>query len=459
MSRSAFDPIILLDFGASRVKGVVWSCEERVVVASCERPSVVLSRGIDGSVEGDPESYWAIFEEVVRSLRCASPSAVDIWICSEMHGFLLADSQTREPLTRYVSWQDERANFLFSDYSSEAINIFSDRLLEQTGLKLRHGLPVVGLKAKLMTADATKPPLFLNLVEWLIVRGGSLTVRSHPTLAAGSGMLSLSEFSLDRKLLQLVQVDAEQFIVPPLQDEGAPIGEIVVDSTQLRLWGGVGDLQAAIFGMGFPNVATVFINIGTGSQVGVARESPVTTEERRLLVDGGIANVITHIPSGRALNLYAELIDGCCAAGGGRPIFWSTFCSLSADEVLSSTLTCELATFESAWRFSTGGAIHGIREGHVSHRALIASVARSWLEQYAIAVSQLCVGSAPDSFVLGGGLSRRATFIRQVLEHLTAMRCITKIFETGEETLDGLLALATQVRSRLTNVPGVASRC
>jgi hypothetical protein len=206
--------------------------------------------------------------------------------------------------------------------------------------------------------------------------------------------------------------------------------------------GALGDLQAAVYGAGFPREASMIINLGTGSQVLRQSDRLPAGVESRPGPDGGQFGAITHIPSGRALNVFAGFLDGCAQAGGGQPFFWQRFAALTTEQVLAAPASVDLKVFEAAWRYQDGGAIAAIHEGRFGVDQMLAALAHSWLAQYADAIRILDPDQEEASFLLAGGLSRRAGFILPVLEALTGRTGIAASSATGEETLDGLLALA-----------------
>ncbi len=64
------------------------------------------------------------------------------------------------------------------------------------------------------------------------------------------------------------------------------------------------------------------------------------------------------------------------------------------------------------------------------------------LTQYATVMELIDLDRALDNFLISGGLSSRAGFILPVLEELTGRKGVMTTTITGEETLDGLLALS-----------------
>lgn len=441
------DAVILVDFGASRVKALLWSFKRECVIARTECPAPKLIRGPHGEAEGDPEDYWQALVSTAGRLVDLDASVRDIWLCAEMHGFLLATADTYQPITRYISWQDQRAVFAGSQTHKSKLDelkdIFAGMFQGETGLRLRAGLPIVTLASIHNEVNLHRNLRFLTLTDWLLLRGGEHAPHCHPTMAAGTGFYSLVSGGWSEQLSSLAGIPFGSIVMPALRGgETLPIGSIRLGSRVLRVWGGLGDMQAAAIGAGFPKNSSVFINLGTGSQVLAASQPMSLNTERRLCVGNVIANGITHIPAGRALNTFASFIDECSFIGGGQPLFWAHFGNLRADEVLASSPSIDLNIFSSAWQFTSGGSIKAILEQKLTLTWFLKSLAISWLTQYKQALDTITSDPLDSTFLVGGGLSRRAAFAPIVLENLLSKNLVQSTLRTGEESLEGLLNLA-----------------
>jgi sugar (pentulose or hexulose) kinase len=438
------DTVLLVDFGASRIKAVLWSLIQSRILGTRECPSPVLQRGQQGEAVGDPEQYWQALEATAGLLAELDDSVQDLWICAEMHGFMLADPVSAKPVTPYISWQDQRACYRAGKGLSKLEELqqsIAPLLYSEGGMRLRPGLPIANLAC--MGHELADSSQFLTLVDWLLLRGGESAPCCHVTMAAGTGLYSLADKNWSDILMGQAGITSLNLRMPPVNhDVSSPIGKITLKRRSLRVWGGLGDLQAAAHGMGFPNKAPVLVNLGTGSQVMVAAQSPISDVELRICAEGQLAHAITHIPSGRALNTFASLIDDCAHIGGGLPFFWRVFSSLNAQQVLDADSCVDLNTFSSSWRYEDGGKISRITEGKFTSVSFISALAKSWLTQYAQALGTMAKSTSGAHFLLGGGLSRRAAFIPLVLESMLASKSIEVPLRTGEETLDGLLSLA-----------------
>ena len=161
-------------------------------------------------------------------------------------------------------------------------------------------------------------------------------------------------------------------------------------------------------------------------------------------MQGDVFSAITHIPSGRGLNVFAQFIDQCASLGGGDAIFWKIFNELDVEEILNSKLTIDLNVFEASWRYLDGGTITQINESNFTPRKFIAGLVKAWLTQYANAMDLIDPIGQIENFLVSGGLSRRGSFVLPVLERLSNRKGTLVVTTTGEETLDGLLELALE---------------
>lgn len=458
---------LLVDFGASRIKAVLVDLPSSVVInhRECPSPSSLLQKNESGTCEFDLNQYWIALEQTAGALleQYEGEKIERLWICSEMHGFILADELGKE-LTGYISWKDERA---LSD-STIAQGKDTTYLLmretfkdfyKQSGMVLKSGLPIVTLSSGLN--KKTIPQIknrkigsklqLLTLVDWLMIRGGDPKPLSNETLSAGTGLYDIHRKQWSQDLLVRIGA-AEQILLPRLAKSCSEVlGRITLSGRQLSVCGGVGDLQAALYGAGFPNVAPAIINLGTGSQVAI--KAPIFENnpqgELRPLVDGTLAQVITHIPSGRALNVFKEFMDSIAQLSGGASLFWKLWETLSVNDICNAQGITNLNVFAAAWKRASGTDSHGwigLDENFSSPRDVIADIAKAWLMQYVQALEILDPTFQIKQVLVSGGLARRGNFVLEALRKLDVHRGyeFSRVI-TGEETLDGLLKLAKAV--------------
>lgn len=441
--------VLLADFGASRVKVALWCLETQRVLAAAECPSPEGRCDSQGRFEIQPEKYWLALEEATAKLLAdrANYEIKHLCFCTEMHGFLL-DNGAGVPVTSYISWRDQRARRDHCVVGASSLvslqQCHGEFFRTRTGMHLKMGLPWI--TAASMACHDEWPegtPRLLTLADWLLVRGGCPSPRTHPTLAAGTGFFDLTSGKWSHELARFAGLGPDEIQFTELADNSY-LGDLQLNGHLLSVWGGLGDFQAALTGAGFPNKYQTVINLGTGSQVATVGGGDINANfEVRPGALGGIFRAITHIPSGRALSAVADLMDGCAVTGGGRPFFWETWATLTGDEVISSPLTADLNMFDAAWKYrgERSGWLQ-LREGNLQPRAVIASVAKAWVMQYVEAFAQLGLSKTchDQKICIAGGLSRRSFFLSDVLLKEFGLEVSSAPCGEGEETFVGLAA-------------------
>ena len=409
---------LMVDFGASRIKAALWSPKTRRIIARADRAAPLGRLDPQGRFEIDPERYWELLNACVQDLRTEAPDSrfESMWICTEMHGFLLDDGRGN-PLTGYISWRDQRVGRMPEGLSGLFGRLppdTADRFRSITGMRVRSGLPWVVLTGMRMTGECPAGRVrLLTLADWILVRGGCREPRSHPTLAAGTGFYDLSGSCWSREMQELSGVPPAALRFPELAPD-VELGRIELGGERLSVYGGFGDLQAALAGSGFPEQESAVVNLGTGSQVAcLGEDEPGAVFEMRRSIGGTLFRAITHIPSGRAIAVVADIVDSCSRKGGGRPVFWELWQGLRSEAVRKASLAVDLNLFEAAWQYQ--GAASGwlrLREGYRYPDDMIAAVARAWAEQYAKALGLLGYRRG-GRVVLAGGLAGKSPFLRE----------------------------------------------
>ena len=238
---------ILVDFGASRIKSVLINTDTNTVIDSCSEVSPSSQHQIIDSIFEVPAiHYWNVFESAISSLiaKHGVPSA--IYICAEMHGFVL--TKDSEPLTGYISWKDQRVKI-------QQVEQYAEQFFNTTGMKLRPGLP-----------------------------------------------FTTSQWSTD--LIKLFNQDTQFNEITT--DVTECLGSVVISRHSIPVYAGIGDLQSAMYGAGLGTDVNAVLNLGTGSQVACKYRAGT---EVRPDITGDLISVITHIPCGRALNVLAKFVN------------------------------------------------------------------------------------------------------------------------------------------------------
>ena len=123
----------------------------------------------------------------------------------------------------------------------------------------------------------------------------------------------------------------------------------------LSVYSGIGDNQCAIFGS-YLNDKDVIINMGTGSQIAKIDELNTNAKmEQRPYFDNKNLSIITHIPSGRALNCFIGFINDCFSYANSKLSAWNLLEEITIKDIMESSIEFDLNVFESSYKFLTGG--------------------------------------------------------------------------------------------------------
>ena len=449
---------ILLDFGASRIKAALWNPIIGIVdfIDAPSPSSKPISN--NGNHEMPAEDYWSALEATAGLLiaKHGNYNFFGIFICSEMHG-IIACNKNYKPLTGYISWKDERARNVvdalgFTTY--QRFEMEAGNFQNLTGMRLRAGLPILTLSCdckKLL--NKSKNLRFLTLVDWILVRGGCKDFKVNPTMAAATGFYDIHKREWSNKLKNIAGFVGDEVIFNELSENLLePIGRINLAGVTLSVFGGIGDFQAVMYGSKFSIDFDGLVNLGTGSQVAInyrGNNKSTFLSDIRIDVLNEMVEVITHIPSGRALSGFAYLVDDIAGSSGGVDIFWRQWSSLDCCDVINPKIKADLNIFEASWKKSSESGWVSVGEA-TSLNELVAGIANSWAHQYVQALNEIDINCNAINIAICGGLSRKSKFMAKVLNEIDPRRKYIEVTTvTGEETLDGLMYLACQIINRI----------
>ncbi len=439
------DTVALVDCGTSRIKGALLESKGDRPGQFAEAPAPAPTWGSRGECELDPGAIATAVRGVIETL-CqlgARPPAA-IYLCTEMHGFVVADEELR-PRTPYIGWRDTRAAVPDEGGRRRLAELeqrIGARFRVVTGMRLRAGLPAANLAC--LEAAGSLPDRFtlLTLADWIAASLGQWNRCSHVTMAASTGLLDISARRWSDELLEAVGIPRRRVFLAGITDgEKLPIGSARMQHGATPLFAGAGDLQCAVLGAGVPEAADICVNVGTGSQVvGMARAIQPEGVELRPYFKGRTLFARSHIPAGRMLDYFAAFFSDVAGAESGSARFWTLLQSLDADEIGDAPFEVDPNVFPGSWRFRAGGGIIGLREGGLSARKMVASIAKGWVRQYADAISEVGADKRERRVALAGGLPRRLPWFSAALAAASG-RTILPI-APGEDTLNGLACLA-----------------
>ena len=187
----------------------------------------------------------------------------------------------------------------------------------------------------------------------------------------------------------------------------------------VKFYSSLGDTNCVIESV---NLKTneLLINLGTGSQVIKRNED-------------GTHNIISFIPSGRALNSFKVFFDSL-----GVNLF-DEFAKLNINDLEQSTLIFDLNIFPQSFKFKGGGLIKNIDENNFNVRNFISSLFRSYIDQYI----EIIKTNKIDTIYFAGGISKKYPLIQKYIQHKTDIYTQISSFQY-EDTHIGMSNLIKQ---------------
>lgn len=426
---------LLVDFGASRVKYAAFDAVSVKFRNEGDLPVPRPLRADGGFYEESPELLKETFFRACKKAASGLSGLSGVMLSSQMHGFVVLNAKG-EPLTPYISWKDERSRLSLPGRES-AFGVLEKRLGRDyrriTGMDMRSCFPAFNFAALARKRKLPRKCRIASLPEWLCAACGNDAGLVHESVFAGLGFYDLAKRRVSPDVY-----DAVSDYCGRKPSFGCPVSESVPAATlrlgreEVPVYAGVGDHQCAVLGAGNISGKTLSVNVGTGSQV----SSPgldLGRAEVRPYFEGGVMGTVTHIPAGRALEVFLGLFGSTASAE-----LWKRLGRLKPGQALSCGLNADLAVFPSARGYKGGGALTGIGETFSRDEYLCALV-RGMAVNYA-AAEQLLSGGKLRRAVFGGGLARKIPALAGAFEMLTGVK--TSVYSGGEETLRGLALLA-----------------
>ncbi|MDR2437265.1 MAG: hypothetical protein LBD17_04265 [Endomicrobium sp.] len=434
---------LLLDFGASRIKAALLDNGKIFNIKSYDSVQASLNTGIRYEID-----VFAIKNKFLSILKeyCKDEKLSSIFISSEMHGFVLLD-KAGSPISNYVSWKDERSLEIIDRTSS--FNMLKEKLGEsffrKTGMKARACYPIFNIFHMIRKKEIYGYCKIVSLPEWLICSCGNNVFNvSHDTMSVGLGFYNIYRKSLDNDLVNAVTDNKIKLAFNDVYSEVKVGGYITINGDDIPIFCGLGDYQCAVLGAG-NDESSISVNLGTGSQIGIlSDENEDKDTEKRPFFDNKLLEVITHIPSGRALNEYMRFLQEV------NPLvdFWKRLSDVTIDEMESSKININLSIFTSAWGYKDGGSITKIKEGEFKLNSYLASLLRGYVTQYVDAIRVISPSPKVNKIILSGGIATKLRNIKLYLSKLTGYDVFyQKIHTHGifEETLVGLKIVSEKI--------------
>lgn len=325
-----------------------------------------------------------------------------IGISSQMHGIVLYDD--------FITWK-----------KTSDIDVLSgdDTFTELTGLKKRNDLPIQNINQYIIDNNIHDTTLYCkNITEALLDISFHKT---HDTMACGHGFYDIHN---RRYIEKYIDYFKNKYGVNLVFDEVVHTYEIHGYIQNIPVYSGIGDFQASLYGSNISD-KTLFINMATGSQIACMHEK---TGERPFFNDTFL-KCVTHIPSGRFLNIYANFFKEL------NIDIWDHFAKLTMSDIEACNLNVTTDIFS-----NSGIGISNIRFDNFTLKNVTASIIKHYIQQYIDIIVEK--GYEYENILLSGGIAKKIPVIKQLFES-TFKKPIT-INSIDDDSILGVLKLLNQ---------------
>lgn len=310
--------ILAIDQGTTSTRGFTLSGGERQRIATCTHQQHYPE---PGRVEHDPLEVISHIEQCIEAA-----GAVDgIAIANQGESCLAWDSETKEPISRIIVWQDQRTESVVNKLKADGVDDF---VFTKTGLPLDSYFSATKLAWLYKNADGAKElhkagRLRLGATDAFFL---DRLTGEHCTDAATASRTSLMDLELlqwDEELCALFGVPMDT--LPRIRNCDGPFGVVTGIARPAPVLASVVDQQAALFGHGCALPGDRKITFGTGAfALAIAGDAPKRDPNRRLTStlawrlgdapavyaqEGGVYNAGSALNWARKLGLFNDFSE------------------------------------------------------------------------------------------------------------------------------------------------------
>ncbi|HVJ47886.1 gluconokinase [Desulfitobacterium sp.] len=275
--------ILSVDVGTSSVKATIFNDQaELMAEQSCGYP---LVQPQPGWVEQDPHDVLQAFERAIQNVLAQTNHKPQIIVLSTAMHALMGLDDHEQPLTRFLTWADQRAEELARKLRAtpEGLEIY-----QRTGTPIHAMSPLL----KLAWFRESQPELFTQAKLWVDLKAyllhelvGEWVI--DESLASATGLFNLKTRAWDEQALTWCGVNQTQ--LPRLVKTTDCVGIIPADLAQrlgtpenTKVIAGASDGALANLGVGAVVPGSLALSIGTSGAARQVVKQPQLDPEGRL---------------------------------------------------------------------------------------------------------------------------------------------------------------------------------
>lgn len=280
------DYIVGIDIGTTSTKALLYDLNGKIYAKA--NIGYHLYQDLPDMAEEDPDDIFnatlSAIQEVVTKAKRTDGKVIAISWSAQQHSLIALD-ENYKPLTRTITWADNRAEKYAREYKENGKGMF---VYQHTGLPIHP----MGPFYKLLWLQAEHPEICKKTAYWVgikeyIIWRYTNVLAEETSMAAATGLLNMRSVDWDDEVLKLVNVKRSQLpdlvetthAIVGIRSEYAKVMGIPDD---VKVVMGATDGALSTIGVGALETGTLAINIGTSAAVRSFVDKPIVDPKARL---------------------------------------------------------------------------------------------------------------------------------------------------------------------------------
>lgn len=278
--------IVGIDIGTTSTKALLYDINGKILAKA--NKGYPLYQDQPDMAEEDPDAIFnatlQAIQEVVAKAQLTDGQVAAISWSAQQHSLIALD-QNYKPLTRTITWADNRAEKYARQYKENGKGL---EVYKRTGLPIHP----MGPFYKLLWLKYERPELCAKTAFWVgikeyIIWRYTNVLAEETSMAAATGLLNMKSLQWDDEILKMVNVKKSQLptLVPTTQSIvgiRSEYAKVIGVPDDVHIVMGATDGALSTIGVGALETGTLAINIGTSAAVRSFMDKPLIDPKARL---------------------------------------------------------------------------------------------------------------------------------------------------------------------------------
>ncbi len=429
---------ISIDIGGTYIKGATLDIKKKRIfnIKKIKLPNFIKYKN-SNFCEIDPNLIYLRTKKLINLLLKKNKNISDLFISSQMHGFVLINSQLKTK-TNFISWQDQRASEIYKRTKQSYFEVMKKRIgkkrISLCGNEIKMGYPISSIWYLSQRGKKLNNLTPLPLSDFILARLSRRIPPIHHTHASGMGVYNLFTKSWDSVTIKKLNLNKISW--PQVTRQEKIVGSAMLNGKKINCWSTFGDQQAAVHACKLKK-NELSINIATGSQVSVIVNKPkVGDYQLRPFFGNKYLKTITHLPAGRSLNSLINLLQENFKSRKSDNI-WN-YIKRKVVHPTSTDLITNISFFPN--KFGRTGFIKNISEKNLTISNLFGSAFENMADNYYQSAKKIVKSSKIKKIVFSGGLVRKIPITQKIIAK--KLKCNYRVCSSVDSSLMGLALIA-----------------